>query len=87
MGRENRFFDARDFWDLIPKRAGKIEVFDRDIDSLDDNGTPRHGAALGRPVPAGRTVSPPLTVKQNIQVPMREHLDLPEKNSWTIWQC
>jgi phospholipid/cholesterol/gamma-HCH transport system ATP-binding protein len=68
---------ARTVLGLVPKRAGTIEVFGEDLDAL----TPalrkdverrwgvlfQHGALFSS-----------LTVKQNVQVPMREYLDLSE---------
>jgi phospholipid/cholesterol/gamma-HCH transport system ATP-binding protein len=63
---------------LIPKRAGTIEVFDRDIDSLDDMERRAMERRWGVLFQQGALFSA-LTVKQNIQVPMREHLDLSDK--------
>jgi phospholipid/cholesterol/gamma-HCH transport system ATP-binding protein len=60
---------------LIQKRRGQIEVFGTDIDTL----TPRERALLERRFGVmfqGGALFSGLTVKQNIQVPMREHLDL-----------
>ncbi len=60
---------------LLPKRAGKIEVFGHDIDTL----TPRERIVIGERwgvlFQEGALFSS-LTVRQNIQAPMREHLDL-----------
>lgn len=63
---------------LIPKRAGSIEVFGRDIDSLDDMERRAMERRWGVLFQQGALFSA-LTVKQNIQVPMREHLDLPDR--------
>ena len=41
---------------LIRKRAGKIEMFGENADALPRDAAPRHRAALGRHVPAGRAV-------------------------------
>ncbi len=60
---------------LIPKQAGRIEIFGRDVDSL----TPAEKAAFERRIGVmfqqGALFSG-LTVKQNVEVPMREHLRL-----------
>ena len=60
---------------LLPKRAGTIEVYGRDIDTL----TPRErlhvGERWGVLFQQGALFSS-LTVRQNIQAPIREHLGL-----------
>jgi phospholipid/cholesterol/gamma-HCH transport system ATP-binding protein len=60
---------------LIRKRSGTIEIFGSDLDSL----SPREYAAIERRIGVmfqqGALFSG-LTVKQNVQVPMREHLHL-----------
>lgn len=60
---------------LIRKRSGTIEIFGADLDSL----SPRDYAAIERRIGVmfqqGALFSG-LTVKQNVQVPMREHLQL-----------
>jgi phospholipid/cholesterol/gamma-HCH transport system ATP-binding protein len=60
---------------LIPKQSGRIEVFGRDVDTL----SPREKAAIERRIGVmfqqGALFSG-LTVKQNVEVPMREHLHL-----------
>jgi phospholipid/cholesterol/gamma-HCH transport system ATP-binding protein len=60
---------------LIPKRSGTIEVFGHDLDKL----TPREHLAVGERwgvlFQEGALFSS-LTVRQNIQMPMREHLKL-----------
>ena len=63
---------------LVPKRAGSIEVFGEDVDAL----TPARRRVIERRwgvlFQQGALFSA-LTVKQNIQVPMREHLNLSER--------
>jgi phospholipid/cholesterol/gamma-HCH transport system ATP-binding protein len=60
---------------LLHKRAGKIEVFGHDLDHL----TPREHLSIGERwgvlFQQGALFSS-LTVRQNIQAPMREHLNL-----------
>jgi phospholipid/cholesterol/gamma-HCH transport system ATP-binding protein len=60
---------------LVPKCSGLIEIFGSDIDSL----SPREHAAIERRIGVmfqqGALFSG-LTVKQNVEVPMREHLRL-----------
>jgi phospholipid/cholesterol/gamma-HCH transport system ATP-binding protein len=60
---------------LIPKRSGLVEIFGVDVDSL----SPREYAAIERRIGVmfqqGALFSG-LTVKQNVEVPMREHLRL-----------
>jgi len=60
---------------LLPRRAGKIEVKGRDLDAM----TRREREAVERRwgvlFQQGALFSS-LTVKQNIQAPMREHLDI-----------
>jgi phospholipid/cholesterol/gamma-HCH transport system ATP-binding protein len=60
---------------LIDKRSGTIEIFGADLDSL----SPRDYAALERRIGVmfqqGALFSG-LTVKQNVEMPMREHLRL-----------
>jgi phospholipid/cholesterol/gamma-HCH transport system ATP-binding protein len=60
---------------LVPKRAGTIEFFGRDVDALSPQ---EHGAIerrIGVMFQQGALFSG-LTVKQNVEVPMREHLRL-----------
>ena len=59
---------------LLPKRRGRIEVLGTDFDASPADEVNDIGSA-GHPISARRTL-PPLTVLQNIQFPMREHLDL-----------
>jgi phospholipid/cholesterol/gamma-HCH transport system ATP-binding protein len=60
---------------LIAKRSGLIEIFGSDLDSL----PPREHTAIERRIGVmfqqGALFSG-LTVKQNVEVPMREHLEL-----------
>jgi phospholipid/cholesterol/gamma-HCH transport system ATP-binding protein len=60
---------------LLPKLAGTIEVYGHDIDSLTAAERRRVGQRWGVLFQQGALFSG-LTVKQNIQAPMREHLDL-----------
>ena len=62
---------------LVPKRAGKIDVFGQDLDKLNPaerNEVEKHWGVLFQ---QGALFSG-LTVKQNIQMPMREYLHLSE---------
>ena len=60
---------------LVRKQSGRIEMFGRDVDSL----SPREHGAIERRIGVmfqqGALFSG-LTVKQNLEVPMREHLQL-----------
>jgi phospholipid/cholesterol/gamma-HCH transport system ATP-binding protein len=69
---------ARTILGLIPKRAGSIEVFDEDLDALTPAQTKEIERRWGVLFQHGALFSS-LTVKQNVQVPMREYLDLSEK--------
>jgi phospholipid/cholesterol/gamma-HCH transport system ATP-binding protein len=60
---------------LISKRAGKIEVFGQDLDVIADEARRRLERRWGVMFQHGALFSA-LTVAQNIQVPMREYLDL-----------
>lgn len=60
---------------LVHKRAGKIEVFGQDFDTIDDDARRRLERRWGVMFQHGALFSA-LTVAQNIQVPMREYLDL-----------
>jgi phospholipid/cholesterol/gamma-HCH transport system ATP-binding protein len=60
---------------LLPKRAGKIEVMGRDLDELSGSERRRMEQRWGVLFQHGALFSS-LTVKQNVQVPMREYLDL-----------
>ena len=60
---------------LLHKRAGTIEVFGHDMDKLDPHDRLLIGERWGVLFQEGALFSS-LTVRQNIQTPMREHLDL-----------
>ncbi len=60
---------------LLPKRAGTIEVFGYDIDKLGPQERLLIGERWGVLFQEGALFSS-LTVRQNIQTPMREHLTL-----------
>ncbi|MGX1098905.1 ABC transporter ATP-binding protein [Amorphus sp. MBR-141] len=63
---------------LMPKRAGTIEVFGKDLDKLSAHELSSVEQRWGVLFQMGALFSS-LTVKQNIQVPMREHLDLSQR--------
>lgn len=63
---------------LVPKRAGTIEVFGQDVDTLTYAERRRMETRWGVLFQQGALFSS-LTVKQNIQVPMREHLKLSDR--------
>ncbi|MBB6485192.1 phospholipid/cholesterol/gamma-HCH transport system ATP-binding protein [Rhizobium lusitanum] len=63
---------------LLPRRSGKIEILGEDYDKLDENERNRLDMRLGVLFQQGALFSS-LTVKENIQVPMREYLDLPKE--------
>jgi phospholipid/cholesterol/gamma-HCH transport system ATP-binding protein len=60
---------------LLPKRAGTIEVFGSDLASLDGRERLAVERRWGVLFQQGALFSS-LTVRQNVQFPMREHLDL-----------
>jgi len=60
---------------LLPKRAGTIEVFGSDLASLDGRERRAVERRWGVLFQQGALFSS-LTVRQNVQFPMREHLDL-----------
>ncbi len=60
---------------LVPKRAGTVEVFGEDLDTLDFAQKRLLEQRWGVLFQQGALFSS-LTVKQNIQFPMREYLDL-----------
>ena len=60
---------------LVPKRAGRISVFGQDLDTLNPAGFGRLQQRFGVMFQQGALLSG-LTVKQNIQIPIREHLKL-----------
>lgn len=61
---------------LLPRRSGKIEILGEDYDKLSEPERNRLDMRLGVLFQQGALFSS-LTVKENIQVPMREYLDLP----------
>lgn len=60
---------------LLPKREGTIEVFGTDLAGLDDDGRRAVERRWGVLFQQGALFSS-LNVRQNVQFPMREHLDL-----------
>ena len=60
---------------LVPKRSGKIEVFGKDLDQTDAEDRRAIERRYGVMFQQGALFSG-LTVKQNVQAPMREHLKL-----------
>ncbi len=63
---------------LVPKRAGTIEVFGENLDDLPPEEHRRLERRWGVLFQHGALFSA-LTVKQNVQVPMREYLDLSDR--------
>lgn len=63
---------------LSPKRSGTVSIFGFDLDRLDDRERMVVDMRLGVLFQHGALFSA-LTVKENVQVPMREYLDLPKK--------
>ncbi|MGO4527189.1 ABC transporter ATP-binding protein [Microvirga sp. 2MCAF35] len=63
---------------LVPKRAGTIEVLDQNLDDLSAEGRRQLERHWGVLFQQGALFSA-LTVKQNIQVPMREYLRLSDR--------
>jgi phospholipid/cholesterol/gamma-HCH transport system ATP-binding protein len=63
---------------LVPKRAGTVEVFGEDLDTLDFAQKRLLEQRWGVLFQQGALFSS-LTVKQNIQFPMREYLDLSQR--------
>ena len=62
---------------LLPRRAGTVEVYGLNYDSSDRGVREAVDRRWGVLFQNGALFSA-LTVKQNVQLPMREHLDLPE---------
>jgi phospholipid/cholesterol/gamma-HCH transport system ATP-binding protein len=62
---------------LNPKRAGTVEVFGHDLDTVEPKVRTGVERCWGVLFQHGALFSS-LTVRQNIQVPMREHMDLSE---------
>ncbi|WP_018042211.1 ABC transporter ATP-binding protein [Methylobacterium sp. 88A] len=63
---------------LVPKRSGTIEVFGEDVDGMTMTRRRQIEQRWGVLFQQGALFSA-LTVKQNIQMPMREHLNLSER--------
>ncbi|SFG54563.1 phospholipid/cholesterol/gamma-HCH transport system ATP-binding protein [Methylobacterium gossipiicola] len=63
---------------LVPKRSGQITVFGEDVDGLTPTRRRQIEQRWGVLFQQGALFSA-LTVKQNIQMPMREHLNLSER--------
>jgi phospholipid/cholesterol/gamma-HCH transport system ATP-binding protein len=61
---------------LLPRRAGTIKILGQDFDELNEQERNALDMRLGVLFQQGALFSS-LTVKENIQVPMREYLDLP----------
>ncbi len=68
----------RTILDLVPKRAGTIEVFGEDLDALSETERRRVERRWGVLFQMGALFSS-LTVKENIQVPMREYFDISKR--------
>ena len=63
---------------LLPRRAGSVEMFGEDVDELSDSARREIGRRWGVLFQHGALFSS-LTVRENVQVPMRENLDLDQK--------
>jgi phospholipid/cholesterol/gamma-HCH transport system ATP-binding protein len=63
---------------LIPKRAGRIEIFGIDLETCTPSEREAIDRRLGVMFQQGALFSS-LTVLQNVEVPMREHLDLSQE--------
>jgi phospholipid/cholesterol/gamma-HCH transport system ATP-binding protein len=63
---------------LVPKRQGKIQVLDLDRDEANSADVQAIGRRWGILFQQGALFSS-LSVLQNIQFPMREHLDIPQR--------
>ncbi len=62
---------------LLPRRSGRIEILGTDYDEADELQRMELDTRLGVLFQHGALFSS-LTVKENIQLPMREYLDLPQ---------
>jgi phospholipid/cholesterol/gamma-HCH transport system ATP-binding protein len=62
---------------LLPRRGGNIQIFGTDFDKATDSERMALDMKLGVLFQQGALFSS-LTVRENIQVPMREYLDLPQ---------
>ena len=69
---------TRSILGLVPKRAGTIEVFGEDLDELSPQSRRQIERRWGVLFQQGALFSS-LTVKQNVQVPMREYLTLSDR--------
>ena len=63
---------------LLPRRSGKIEILGAEYDAVSEEERVELDTRLGVLFQHGALFSS-LTVKENIQVPMREYLDLPQE--------
>jgi len=63
---------------LVPKQSGTIRLFGVDVDEVDDTQRLLLDTRIGVLFQHGALFSA-LTVLENVQVPMREYLDLPRK--------
>jgi phospholipid/cholesterol/gamma-HCH transport system ATP-binding protein len=63
---------------LLPKRGGRIEVLDADLDAPTSDAARAMGRRWGILFQQGALFSS-LTVLQNVQFPMREHLDVSQR--------
>lgn len=63
---------------LLPRRAGTVEMFGQDVDRLSDSKRREMGRRWGILFQNGALFSS-LTVRENVQVPMREQLDLDQR--------
>lgn len=63
---------------LLPKRGGRIEVLDTDFDAPTSDAARAMGRRWGILFQQGALFSS-LTVLQNVQFPMREHLDISQR--------
>lgn len=63
---------------LTPKRSGTVSIFGLDLDQIDEQQRMQVDMRLGVLFQNGALFSA-LSVRENIQVPMREYLDLPKK--------
>ena len=68
---------ARTILGIVPKRAGTIEVLGRDLDAMPPEELRLLEQRMGVLFQFGALFSS-LTVKENVHLPMREHLHLPE---------
>ena len=67
---------------LNRRQAGTVSVYGHDLDTSDDRTRRRIERSWGVLFQNGALFSS-LTVKQNVQVPMREHLKLSERWDWS----